>query len=293
VGELKTKPAQRDIALLKERGISPDVIVCRGEYELPTKLKEKLSLFCDVDTKQIISGQDVQSIYEIPLVYKQQGMIDLLCEKLKISVSTDLSEWEKLVHNIQSPKRNITIAVCGKYTELRDSYASIIEAMTHAGAHCETKVELKWIETTTIETPVGELLRGVDGVLVPGGFGLRGVEGKISIIKHARENNIPFLGICYGLQLAVVEFARHVCNLTAANTTEVDEQTQHPVIDFLPEQRAIEAKGGTMRLGACKAVLKTGSVVHGTWPGSQRIMPRTYAQARAQSKQVRSPCTQT
>lgn len=264
VGEPKTKPAQRDIALLREKGISPDILICRSRNALPEKIKEKLSLFCDIDKQYIISGKDIDCIYEVPLLFKEEGMLDRLKEKLNLRVKGDLSDWEKLVQRIKSPKHEITIAICGKYTELKDSYASIIEALRHAGAHCDAKVNLKWIETTDIEknkTKVADALKGVDGVLIPGGFGSRGVEGKISVISYIREKNIPFLGICYGLQLAVVEFARNVCRLAGAHTTEIDEKTSHPVIDYIPEQRSIKSKGGTMRLGACEAVLQKGSKV--------------------------------
>lgn len=273
VGELKTKPAQRDVALLKERGISPDVLICRGEHEVPDKLKEKLALFGDVDVEQIISGHDVKSIYEIPLVYREQGFVERLKSRLNISITETLEGWEKLVQNIRAPERKVTVAVCGKYTELKDSYASITEALTHAGAHCNAGVEVKWVETTNVDdATVAEALRGMDGVLVPGGFGSRGIEGKISVIRHARENKVPFLGICYGLQLAVVEFARNVCDIEGAHTAEV-EGAERRVIDWLPEQRDVKKKGGTMRLGACKAVLKPQTIVHGLY-GEDEVWER-------------------
>ena len=265
VGEPKTKPAQRDIALLREKGITPDIIICRSKNALSQKLKEKIAFFCDVAPNEVISGKDIDSIYEIPLMFRKEGLLDRIKEKLKLDFKEDLTEWEKLVNRIKSPKKSVTIAVCGKYTELKDSYASITEALTHAGAHCDARVNLKWVETTDIEKgelSVEDALKDVDGVLIPGGFGSRGAEGKISIIKYIREHNIPFLGICYGLQLAVIEFARDVCKLKAAHTTEIDEKTSDPVIDYIPEQRTITAKGGTMRLGACKAVLQKGTIVH-------------------------------
>jgi CTP synthase len=265
VGEPKTKPAQRDIALLREKGISPDIIICRSKNPLSSKLKEKIAFFCDVASNEVISGRDIESIYEIPLMFRKEGLLDRIKEKLKLDFREDLSEWETLVNRIKNPEKNITIAVCGKYTELKDSYASISEALTHAGAHCDARVNLKWVETTEVENgklSVQDALKGVDGVLIPGGFGSRGIEGKISIIKYIREHNIPFLGICYGLQLAVIEFARDVCSIKAAHTTEIDEKTTDPVIDYIPEQRTITSKGGTMRLGACKAILQKGSLVH-------------------------------
>ena len=263
VGEPKTKPAQRDIALLREKGISPDIVICRSKNALPAKIKEKIALFCDVAPNEIISGKDIESIYEIPLIFRKEGLLDRIKEKLKLNFNEDLSGWETLVNHIKFPKQEVTIAICGKYTELKDSYASIIEALTHAGAHCDAKVNLKWIETTDVEEKlsVEEVLKGVDGVLIPGGFGARGIEGKIKIINYVRTRNIPFLGICYGLQLAVVEFARNVCNLKNAHTTEIDEKTAEPVIDYIPEQRSIKSKGGTMRLGECTAVLQKGTIV--------------------------------
>ncbi|MEM4254041.1 MAG: CTP synthase (glutamine hydrolyzing) [Candidatus Woesearchaeota archaeon] len=264
VGEPKTKTAQRDVALLREKGITPDIIICRSKDALPTNLKEKLAMFCDIEQSHIISGKDVENIYEVPLVFLNEGLLEILNTKLSLKHKAEMDEWQSLVNKIKKPKHEVTIAICGKYTALKDSYASVIEALTHAGAHNDTKVCLKWIETTNIEDEklaVDEALKGIDGVLVPGGFGRRGAEGKIAVIKAARENKIPYLGICYGLQLAVVEFARNVCGLSGANTTENEPGTPHPVIDFLPEQKTILAKGGTMRLGACKAVLKPASLV--------------------------------
>lgn len=263
VGEPKTKAAQRDIALLREKGITPDAVICRSTEPIPGKIKEKISLFCDVDADKVIGGHDVKSIYEIPLMFREEGLLDRITEKLGIKVTDDLAGWRRLVAAIRSPEKKVKIAVCGKYTDLRDSYASILEALTHAGAHGGVGVEVDWVETTDIEgdkISVQDALKGAQGVLVPGGFGSRGVEGKIQVIKYARENNIPYLGICYGLQLAVVEFARSVCNLKA-HTTEADEGAESKVVDILPEQREVEAKGGTMRLGACVAVLKQGSLV--------------------------------
>lgn len=264
VGEPKTKTAQRDVALLHEKGITPDIIICRSKDALPQNVKEKLAMFCDIEPSHIISGRDIESIYEIPLMFLKEGMLDILNQKLNLSHTPDIKEWEALVQRIKQPKHEVTIAICGKYTLLKDSYASIVEAFVHAGAHNDTKVNLRWIETTDIEsgkTTVEEALAGVDGVLVPGGFGSRGVEGKIAVIQFARERKLPYLGICYGLQLAVVEFARNVCMLAGAHTTEIDPETPHPIIDFLPEQRTIIGMGGTMRLGASKAVLEPHSQV--------------------------------
>jgi CTP synthase len=264
VGEPKTKTAQRDVALLREKGITPDLIICRSREALSEKIKEKLSMFCDIDTSQVISGHDVDNIYEVPLVFLKEGILEILNRKLSLRHKPEIEEWQSLVNRIKNPKNEAVIAVCGKYTQLKDSYASIIEALTHAGAHNDAKINLKWVETTGIEDgklSVEEALKGVHGVLVPGGFGGRGAEGKIAVIKHARENKIPYLGICYGLQLAVIEFARNACGLNGANTTEIEPKTLHPVIDLLPEQKSVTAMGGTMRLGACTAVLEKNSLV--------------------------------
>jgi CTP synthase len=264
VGEPKTKTAQRDVALLREKGITPDIIICRSKDVLPENVKEKLAVFCDIEPSHIISGRDIESIYEIPLMFLKEGMLDILNDKLQLRHAPDVGEWSQLVERIKRPQHEVTVAICGKYTALKDSYASIIEAFVHAGAHNDAKVNVRWVETTDIESgrlTTEEALQGVHGVLVPGGFGARGVEGKISMIQAAREKGIPYLGICYGLQLAVIEFARNVCRLAGANTTENRPDTPHPVIDIMPEQKSITNMGGTMRLGAYKAVLEKNSLV--------------------------------
>ena len=264
VGEPKTKPAQRDIALLREKGISPDIIIARSKDLLPKKIKNKLTLFCDVDSDCIISGKDIGTIYEIPLIFKKEGILNIINRKLKLNADTDLTHWEELVNRIKNPKKQMDIAICGKYTELRDSYASIIESLIHCEAHLDVGINLKWIETTEIEKgniTAEKALEGVKGIIVPGGFGVRGVEGKIELIKYARENDIPFLGLCFGLQLAVAEFARNVCGLEGAHSTEVDPLTKYPVIDILTEQKGITEKGATMRLGTYKADVKDGTLM--------------------------------
>jgi len=264
VGEAKSKPAQRDIALLWEKGIRPDVIIARSKSTLSTKIKEKLALFCDVAPRQIISAHDVETVYDIPLMFDNEGILDILGPRLGVTGKSDLVQWRKLVERIKAPRHCVTIAIGGKYTELRDSYASIIEALRHAGANTDTRVLLRWVESTDIENGklnADEALAGVDGLLVPGGFGSRGTEGKIAMIQHARENGIPYLGICYGLQLAVIEFARAMCGLQGANSTEIDPATPHPVVDILPEQKTVDRKGATMRRGAYQAMLAEGSLV--------------------------------
>lgn len=263
VGEQKTKPVQRDMGLVHSAGIIPDILIARSEKEISPEIKQKLALFCDIPLENIINGMDINCVYEIPLMFKEQGLGKILSSKLGIEES-NLDVWESLVKNIKDPKNEITIAVCGKYTKLEDSYASIKAALEHAGAHNNSKVNIKWVETTELEDKkitIDDVINDVQGILVPGGFGSRGVEGKIEVIKQAREKNIPYLGICYGLQLAVIEFARNVCKLDKAHTTEVDEKTPHPVIDLLPEQKKIYKKGGTMRLGDYEAFLKEGTKI--------------------------------
>ncbi len=264
VGELKTKPAQRDIGLLRQIGITPDIVICRSKEEISKKIKQKIAKMCDLEEKQIISGHDIKNtIYEIPLVFQEEGVYDLLKETLKLDEENDLKEWKQLVEKIKNPEKEIKIAICGKYTDLKDSYASIIEALKHSGAHTNSRINIKWIETTDIEQgkmSASEILKDVKGVIVPGGFGSRGAEGKIEVIKNAREKNIPFLGLCYGLQLGVIEYARNICRLNEAGSSEINEKSDQ-IVCILPEQAKIMKKGGTMRLGNYEAVLEEGSKV--------------------------------
>jgi CTP synthase len=259
VNEQKSKPTQQSVNLLKQRGIFPDVIIGRCSQFLTREIKTKISNFCDVDPEAVITGLDVEDIYEIPLIFEQEGLAEILHKKLGIYSPPDMRKWKKWIDNLRSPSREITVAMCGKYTKLVDSYASIIESFNHCAAHLGCKINLVWVETTDLTDT--SFLDDVQGVVIPGGFGHRGTEGKIEVIRLARERNIPFLGLCLGLQLAVIEYARHVCGLEGANSTEMDPQTPHPVIDILPEQKQIRDKGGTMRLGAYTAVLKEDSVV--------------------------------
>jgi CTP synthase len=260
VGEQKSKPTQQSVTLLKQRGIFPDIIIGRCTELLTKEIRSKISTFCDVSPEAVITGLDVDDIYEIPLVFEKEGLAEIIHKKLTIYSPPDLRRWKELIENIRNPNREITVAICGKYTKLEDSYASIIESLHHCSAHLRCRINLRWIETTDLTDT--SVLDGVAGVIVPGGFGSRGTEGKIEIIRRAREENIPFLGLCLGLQLAVVEYARDVCNLTGANSTEFDPSTPHPVIDILPEQEAITEKGGTMRLGAYEAVVGKGTRVN-------------------------------
>ncbi|MBS3119612.1 CTP synthase (glutamine hydrolyzing), partial [Candidatus Woesearchaeota archaeon] len=264
VGQQKTKPVQRDVQHLRENGIIPDIIIARSRNQLHKESKEKIALFCDVPLEAVISARDIESVYQVPAIFEKEGLLDFLARKFSFKPKTDLAEWNRLVNRILKPAKEVNIVIGGKYTMLNDSYASLIEALIHAGAHFNAKVNIRFIETTDIETgkvTVREATKGADGIIIPIGFGSRGVEGKIACAQYARENNIPYLGLCYGMQLAVVEFARNVCGLKDAHTTECEPKTPHPVIDILPEQRNITDKGGTMRLGLYEAVLKPDTIV--------------------------------
>jgi CTP synthase len=263
-GELKTKPTQHSVKELRGIGIQPDILVCRTEVPMGEKIREKLALFCDVDKEAVIEARDARTIYEVPLNLEKEGIGKLITKKLNLpEKEPDLREWRAMVDRIINPMHEITIGIVGKYAELKDAYMSIIEALVHAGAKNDTRVNINWIQSEILEKEdYVEILNKfredgkLDGILVPGGFGDRGIEGKINAANYARENNIPFLGICLGMQCAVIEYARNVCKLEGANSTEFDENTPHPVIDLLPEQKEVTQKGGTMRLGAYPAILK-------------------------------------
>ncbi len=260
VGEQKTKPSQQSVQKLREIGIQPDFLYCRSPELLEPKIKAKLSLFCGIPKDNVISGPDLDNIYKAPLILEDQEVTRKVLEKLGLSPKKkDLKEWKTLVKKMKSAKKTVNIAITGKYTELHDSYVSIMESLKSSCGKLGVKLNVKWIETTDIERKkikAKDSLKGVDGIIVPGGFGPRGTEGKIEFIRYARENRIPFLGLCYGFQLATIEFARNVCNLKKANSTEISPKTPHPVIDLLPEQRKIYKKGGTMRLGGHDVMIK-------------------------------------
>lgn len=265
VGEQKTKPTQHATRLLQSMGVQPDVIICRGVGKLTPEARKKIALFCNVPEDSVITDPDTQTIYEVPLLFEKQGLGKLIMRKLSLKLKrNDLKNWEALVQKIKSPKKVVTVGITGKYTALKDAYVSIKEALVHSGAHNDCRVNIKWIETTEIEEgrQSVDVLKECDGIIVPGGFGERGMEGKIQCIKYAREHNIPFLGLCLGMQLAVVEFARNVCGLKGANTTEANPDTKYPVVDLLPEQRRIAYKGATMRLGGHDVVIKEGTLAH-------------------------------
>lgn len=262
-GELKTKPTQHSVKELRGIGIQPDIIVCRSEKPIPSDLKEKIGLFCNVDGNSVIQNLDAENLYEVPLMLHKEGLDTLVCEKLNLKCKgIDNSEWIEMVNKVKNLSRNVTIGLVGKYVELHDAYISVVEALSHGGYANDSNVSVKWINAVELTGDnVGEYLKDVDGVLVPGGFGDRGVEGKIEAIKWARQNKVPFLGICLGMQCAVIEFARNVLGYKDANTSEIDPDTTHPVIDLMPDQKDIDEKGGTMRLGVypCKLLKDTNS----------------------------------
>jgi CTP synthase len=251
--ELKTKPTQHSVRELRGIGILPDAIVCRTQSSapMPVELKEKIALFCDVPPSAVVQNGDAKTIYQVPLNLEAEGLADAVVRKLQLPThAPNLDDWSKIVHSITHPQRKVTIALVGKYVELKDAYISINEALYHAGIHHNTEVEIKRIDSVIVENDGVSVLQGADGILVAPGFGARGVEGKLKAIQYARENKIPFLGICFGMQLACVEFARNVCGLPHAMSIEVEEATPDPVIDFMPDQRDLEIYGGTMRLGS-------------------------------------------
>jgi CTP synthase len=266
-GELKTKPSQHSVQVLREIGISADIILCRCENPLPEDVKDKISLFCNVTKSAVIEEVDVEfSIYEVPLKLHTQGLDDMICERLNLpsKKATDLKEWHKILEAIKNPKGTITVGIVGKYVQHQDAYKSVVESLHHAAISNNYKLQIKWFEADKLldKGKVEDTLKGCDGYLIPGGFGERGWEGKIQAAKYCRENNIPYFGICLGMQVMAVEFARHMLNLKDANSTEIDPYTKNPVISLLSEQREIQEMGGTMRLGACSCRLTSGTHAH-------------------------------
>lgn len=272
-GELKTKPTQHSVQKLREEGVYPDLLLCRAERMIPEGERAKISLFSNVPMDCVISVADASTIYEVPLMLHAQGLDDIVCRKLGLETKpADLSAWENIVYRLKHPKRQVTVGMVGKYVDYADSYKSLNEALTHAGIHTETKVVTKFIDASEIEEKGTGVLEGLDAILVPGGFGKRGTEGMIKAIEYARMNNIPFLGICLGMQMAVIEFARHVCGLGGANSTELEPDTAHPVVALITEwkdrtgsvQKRDESSdlGGTMRLGRQEVPVKPGTLAH-------------------------------
>jgi CTP synthase len=260
--ELKTKATQHSVKELRAIGIQPDILLCRTDRYLPPAIKSKIALFCDVEEEAVITAKDVDSIYEVPLVFHGEGLDDIIVKLLALPQrrAIDLSRWEAVVERVQSPRQATRVAVVGKYVDLKDSYKSLIEALAHGGIAHDARVELQWVDAEHIERDgAAAHFGGVHGILVPGGFGDRGIEGKIEAVRYARELGVPYFGICLGMQCAIIEFARHVCGLAGANSSEFHPATPYPVVDLLPEQRHLEDKGGTMRLGLYPIVLAEGS----------------------------------
>ena len=274
-GELKSKPTQHSVMKLREIGLSPDMILCRSQHHIDKSVREKIALFCNVRSDHVFEGRDVQSIYEVPLLLHEQNMGHLVNERLQLNKEPDLSKLKNFVHNYKNPQVELTIAMCGKYTELIDSYKSVLESFVHAGVENSARVNIKWVKTDKItnDKSANRQFKDVDGILILPGFGSRGSEGKILSSKYARENNIPFLGICLGMQCAIIDFARHVCGLKGANSTEFNKRTKHPVIDLMESQKAIKIKGGTMRLGAYDCTIKAGTKTYSAYR-SKKISER-------------------
>ncbi len=273
--ELKTKPTQHSVMALRGVGINADVILCRADFAISDEIRDKVAFFADVDTRAVIPVQTVDSIYEVPLVLEEAGLGEYLCDRLDLGCKQpDLNEWQGLVELIRRPKRVLPIALVGKYVELRDAYISVVEALRHAGLHQELDIDIRWVHAEEVEREgAATLLADVYGIVVPGGFGDRGVEGKIMAANYARIHKIPYLGLCLGMQAATIMFARHVLDLHGANSTEFVPDAAHPVIDLMPDQRGITEKGGTMRLGIYPCVLKPGTLAAAAY-GETEVMER-------------------
>ena len=275
-GELKTKPSQHSVQVLRSYGIQPEILVCRTTKPIPKTEKEKLALFCSVPKEAVIECRDMKSIYEVPLALEEQNMAGVILDMLRVEDrKADLKGWENLVERIKNPKGSVRVAIAGKYTKLSDAYISVVESLKHAGYADDVKVEIKWInsEDCLDYSACKELMKDVQAVVVPGGFGVRGIEGKLNVIRYARENNVPFLGLCLGMQCAVIEYARNVAGIKDANSKEFDENAQHPVIDLMLEQKNVHGYGGTMRLGAYECILKKGTKANEAY-GKEKISER-------------------
>ncbi|MDH5608818.1 MAG: CTP synthase [Cyclobacteriaceae bacterium] len=275
-GELKTKPTQHSVKELLEAGIQPDVLVCRTEHSLSHEIRSKLALFCNVPIANVIESIDADTIYDVPLLMRKEKLDERVLSKFKLKHKHEpkIDLWKEFLGKLKNPTREVSIALVGKYVELKDAYKSIAEAFTHAAAENECKVNVKWIQSEEITAEnIDRYLKGMSGVLVAPGFGERGIEGKIEAVKYARENKIPFFGICLGLQCAVIEFARNVLHLENANSTEMNKDTDHPVIDLMEDQKSVKNYGGTMRLGAYDCQIKKGSKAYSTY-GHTRIQER-------------------
>lgn len=261
-GEMKTKPTQASVKELQGMGIQPDIIVCRTERPLEEGIKDKIALFCNVPTKCVMQNLDVETLYEAPLAMEQEHLADVACQCLQLDcLKPDMQEWQNMVDTLKHLEKDVTVALVGKYTSLHDAYISVVEALKHGGLAHKSNVTIKWIDSETIHADnVQEELGDVSGILVPGGFGDRGTDGMLTAIRYARENKIPYLGLCLGMQLSIVEFARHVCGFNDAHSIELDPQTTHPVIHLMADQDGVEDIGGTLRLGSYPCTLTEGSL---------------------------------
>ena len=275
-GELKTKPSQHSVITLRSYGIQPEILVCRTAKPIPKKEKEKLALFCSVPKDAVIECRDMKSIYEVPLALEEQNMAGVVLQRLFMQdVKPNLDSWKNLVQKIKNPEKTIRVAIAGKYTKLSDAYISVVESLKHAGYQNNASIDIKWInsEDCVDYAKAKEALLDVDALVVPGGFGIRGIEGKLNVIRYARENNLPFLGLCLGMQCAVIEYARNVVGLKDANSMEFNENTPYPVIDLMVEQKHVEGYGGTMRLGQYECHVQEGTKAHEAY-GSTTIYER-------------------
>lgn len=277
-GELKTKPTQHSVKELRSIGIQPDIIVCRTVEKLSDEMKKKIGMFCDVEPEAVINNLTADSIYEVPLLMEQEGLDHIALKKLGLEDRpVDMEDWKAMVERMTTAKKEVQIALVGKYVQLHDAYLSVAEALSHAGYAMGAKVNIRWINSETLEEEkpnLDEVFAGVDGIVVPGGFGYRGVEGKIDAIRYARENKIPFLGLCLGMQCAVIEFARNVCHMEQANSSEFIPDGKYPVIDLMPDQEDVTEKGGTMRLGIYPCKLKEGTKARDLYENQEIVYER-------------------
>lgn len=274
-GEMKTKPTQASVKALQGMGIQPDIIVCRTELELEPGLKDKIALFCNVPSEHVLENRDVETLYEAPLVMEKEHLADVVCHCLELPCpEPDLREWEDMVKSLKNPSREVSVALVGKYTALHDAYISVVEALKHGAVAHNASVNIKWVDSEQVTAGnVNEILGDVSGVIIPGGFGDRGIDGMVEAIRYARENKVPFLGLCLGMQLAIVEFSRNVLHFADAHSIEMDASTTHPVIHLMPEQDGVEDIGGTLRLGAYPCVLEEGSRAYEAY-GEKEIFER-------------------
>ena len=274
-GEMKTKPTQASVKDLQGMGIQPDIIVCRTERPLEEGIKDKIALFCNVPTSHVMQNLDVETLYEAPLAMEKERLADVACECLHLDCpEPDMKEWQDMVYNLKNLDKDVTVALVGKYTSLHDAYISVVESLEHGGLAHMSNVNIKWVDSETVHKDnVAEILGDVSGIIVPGGFGDRGTDGMIRAIQYARENGVPYLGLCLGMQLSIVEFARHVCKFNDAHSIELDPQTTHPVIHLMPDQDGVEDNGGTLRLGAYPCVLDKDSLAYELY-GKEEISER-------------------